>query len=160
MEERFILKPVGRVKAEKDEFWIMIDEPFRGALAKLGMFSHALVLWWAHEHDNEGDRNRTDTALPYADNINAGVFACRSEYRPNPVAVTVCRILSVDESGGRVAVSWIDAFDGSPVLNLKAYFPVSDRVRDVRVPSWAAGWPEWYEDAYKLEEIFAKLFSD
>jgi tRNA (Thr-GGU) A37 N-methylase len=64
MEERFILKPVGRVKAEKDEFWIMIDEPFRGALAKLGMFSHALVLWWAHEHDNEGDRNRTDTALP------------------------------------------------------------------------------------------------
>jgi tRNA (Thr-GGU) A37 N-methylase len=66
----------------------------------------------------------------------------------------------VDESGGRVAVSWIDAFDGSPVLNLKAYFPVSDRVRDVRVPSRAAGWPEWYEDAYKLEEIFAKLFSD
>jgi len=40
----------------------------------------------------------------------------------------------------------IDALDGTPVIDLKAYFPVSDRVKDARLPDWLVGWPEWFPE--------------
>jgi tRNA (Thr-GGU) A37 N-methylase len=40
----------------------------------------------------------------------------------------------------------MDAFDGTPVLDLKGYFPVCDRVKDVRIPEWTEGWGEWMPD--------------
>jgi tRNA (Thr-GGU) A37 N-methylase len=83
------------------------------------------------------------TELPYAPGTTAGVFACRPEYRPNPIAMTVCKVLAVDEGQGMVTLAKIDAFDGSPVLDLKGYIPVCDRVQKVCVPHWYDGWPEW-----------------
>ena len=83
------------------------------------------------------------TRPPYAEDKLTGVFACRSEYRPNPIAVTVCPLVAVDEEAGRVEVADIDAVDGTPLLDLKPYIGVTDRVRDVGVPDWFAGWPEW-----------------
>jgi len=47
----------------------------------------------------------------------------------------------------------IDALDGSPVLDLKAYFPVVDRVQDAHIPGYLTGWPEWLpESGIGLEE--------
>lgn len=46
-----------------------------------------------------------------------------------------------------VILPWIDAFDGTPVIDLKPFIPSSDRVRDFRVAPWMAAWPEWMEDA-------------
>jgi tRNA (adenine37-N6)-methyltransferase len=158
-KSRFILQPIGRTRAGENRFWLEIDAPFRAGLDKLDNFGHVIALWWAHERDNEADRKTTVTEIPYAGNMPAGVFACRAEYRPNPIAVTVCQILSVDAKAGTVTVPYMDAFDGSPLLDLKAYFPVSDRVRECRVPDWVKDWPEWFEDAYKLEALFAKLFA-
>jgi tRNA-Thr(GGU) m(6)t(6)A37 methyltransferase TsaA len=157
--KRFFLRPIGQYRTEKGRFWLHIDKPYRPALKHLDAFGHVIVSWWAHEHDNPESRKRTVTEIPYGGNLEAGVFACRSEYRPNPIALTVCQILSMDEKAGTVAVSYMDAFDGTPLLDLKGYFPVSDRVRDCTVPEWVKDWPEWFEDAYKLEEMFAKMFS-
>ena len=154
----FNLQEIGRVGVGENRFMLKIEPPFRPALEKLDQFVHVIVLWWAHEHDTESDRKRVVTGIPYADNINAGVFACRAEYRPNPIGLTVCRILSVNVNEGIVEVPYIDAFNNTPILDLKAYFPVSDRVRNFKVPEWVKDWPEWYEDAYKLEELFAKIF--
>jgi tRNA (Thr-GGU) A37 N-methylase len=75
--------------------------------------------------------------------VLTGIFATRAPHRPNPITLTTCKILSVDETNGVVQVAEIDALDGSPVIDLKAYFPVCDRVQDVRIPDWLAGWPEW-----------------
>jgi tRNA-Thr(GGU) m(6)t(6)A37 methyltransferase TsaA len=150
----FSLQPIGRTRSEGERFWLEIDAPFRPALDKLDQFGHVIVLWWTHEHDNDESRKKTKTQIPYAGSMKAGVFACRSEYRPNPIAMTVCQILSVDVKGGVVAVPYLDAFDGSPLIDLKAYFPASDRVRE-----WVKDWPEWYEEAYKLENLFAKIFA-
>ncbi|RPJ07772.1 MAG: S-adenosylmethionine-dependent methyltransferase [Spirochaetaceae bacterium] len=153
----FSLFQIGKVRASENGFSIEVAPKFRKALLKLDQFSHAQVVWWADKHDNEESRATVQTKIPYADNLVTGVFACRSEYRPNPVALSVCHILSVDVEAGIVQVPYIDAFDGSPLLDIKAYFPVTDRVRDVRVPAWIKNWPEWYEDAYKLEKMFAEM---
>ena len=160
LQVSFSLKQIGKVGAGEGRFVLKIAPPYRPALEKLDQFGHVTVLWWAHEHDNESDRKRVVTEIPYAGNMTAGVFACRAEYRPNPIGITVCQILSVDVKEGIVEVPYMDAFDGSPILDLKAYFPVSDRVRDFKVPDWVKDWPEWYEEAYKLEELFARLFCE
>ena len=56
-------------------------------------------------------------------------------------------VIDVDVENGVVILPWIDAFDGTPVLDLKPYITVSDRIRDVNVAEWMQDWPEWMEDA-------------
>jgi tRNA (Thr-GGU) A37 N-methylase len=76
-----------------------------------------------------------------------GMFACRSPVRPNPIGLTTVEIKRVDHDNGHVEIVNIDAYEGTPVLDLKAYFPMCDRVKDVRVAQWAAEWPEWLPDS-------------
>ncbi|NIP34428.1 MAG: tRNA (N6-threonylcarbamoyladenosine(37)-N6)-methyltransferase TrmO, partial [Thermoplasmata archaeon] len=49
----------------------------------------------------------------------------------------------MDVECGVVRVNDVDALDGSPIIDLKAYFPVLDRVRDATIPDYLEGWPEW-----------------
>ncbi|GAH33024.1 unnamed protein product [marine sediment metagenome] len=51
-----------------------------------------------------------------------------------------------DEKKGIVKVGGLDAFDGTPIIDLKSYFPISDRVRDCYIAPWLKDWPEWMED--------------
>jgi len=141
------INPIGRVRASQHSYQLVIDPPYRPALKQLDQFSYVIVLWWADKHDNEGDRNYLVTELPYAPGVEAGVFACRAEYRPNPIAITNCFILDIDEQNGVISVPYIDAYDGTPLVDLKPYIPVTDRIRDVQVAEWFADWPDWYEDA-------------
>ncbi len=55
-----------------------------------------------------------------------GVFALRSPARPNPVAVAVCRLLALDAASGEAVVDAIDAFDGTPLLDIKPWLPSVD----------------------------------
>lgn len=146
-EKSICLRPVGRVRAAQGSFSIDIDPEFRPALKHLDQFSHIHVFWWAHKQDTPAARRMIQTELPYAPGITAGVFACRSECRPNPVAMTTCPLLSINEETGCIQVAWIDAFDNSPVLDIKPYLPVSDRIRDVKTSEWFEKWPQWMEDA-------------
>ena len=126
-------------------------EPFRPALAGLGHFSHVIALWWPDQLDPAWGAI-LQSEPPYAPGHVTGVFASRAPYRPNPIALTVCPILSVDEAAGIVRVADIDALDGSPLFDLKAYFPVCDRVRAARIPAWLADWPDWLpEEGLGLE---------
>ena len=136
------LRPIGHVRRDGG-VRLEVDGPYRDGLARLEQFEYAIVLWWVDGHDNEESRSILQTELPYAPGVTAGVFACRSEYRPNPIAMTVCRIAKVEEAVGRVWLGDIDAFEGSPLLDIKPYIPVADRVRNPRVASWLDGWPDW-----------------
>lgn len=135
--------PIGTIRRSGDGAHLEILELFRPALRQLDHFSHVIVYWWADQHDNKESRSRMQCRPPYAGDRLTGVFACRAEYRPNPIAMTTCKLLEVDEQMGVVRVADIDAYDGTPILDLKAYFPVCDRVKEARLPEWLAGWPEW-----------------
>lgn len=143
-EEVFTIYSIGRVRRTEDEVHIQVLERFIPALKQLEHFSHVQVLWWAHKTDNEGARTTLNCIPPYGENPpETGVFATRAEYRPNPIALTTARILDVNHETGIVQVQDIDALDKTPVLDLKAYFPVCDRVQDAFIPKWIVGWPEW-----------------
>jgi tRNA-Thr(GGU) m(6)t(6)A37 methyltransferase TsaA len=147
--QTFQLHSIGtvRVTDEEGSYHLQIDKPYRPALKQLDQFSHIMIFWWADQMDTPEFRGMMTTELPYAPGVEAGVFACRSEYRPNPIAVTTMMVLDVDEENGIVVLPWIDAFDGTPILDLKPYIPISDRIRDYKVADWLAEWPEWMEDA-------------
>ncbi len=161
-EKQCILKPIGTVHASDAEqsYILQIDEPYRAGLKQVEQFSHISIFWWADRMDTEQQRGILTTELPYAPGVEAGVFACRSEYRPNPIAVTLMAIISVDVENGIVVLPWIDAFDGTPVLDIKPYIPLSDRLRDYSVAPWLKDWPEWMEDAGEFFAEHAVDFGD
>lgn len=153
-EKEINVKPIGYVRVEGDnpmeaDYFIDINDQYRSALKELDKFSHVMVFWWAHEMDKEEYRNSDDWAVevPYGEGApTTGIFATRAEYRPNPIALTTCGILDVDMEKGIVKIGGVDAFNGTPVLDLKVYFPICDRVRDCHIAPWLKDWPECLED--------------
>lgn len=138
------VRPVGRVRRAKYGVQLRIDGPYRPALRCLGHFSHVVVLWWAGRFDSDEHRSIVQVRPPYADKVLTGIFATRSPLRPNPIALSVCRVLDVDEDEGVVVVANIDAYDGTEIIDIKGYFPVTDRVGSPRIPGWLP--PEFTND--------------
>jgi tRNA-Thr(GGU) m(6)t(6)A37 methyltransferase TsaA len=144
--------PVGRVRRENSHTLLDILPAYTPALKELDGFSHVQVLWWFSQFDEDPYRQITQTEhAPYEAPV-LGVFACRSPVRPNPLGLTTAPILHVDHDAGVIEVRNIDALDGTPILDLKAYVPSCDRVRTVSVPQWASAWPDWLpEEGLGLE---------
>jgi len=135
MAQEYVLRAVGTV-AKKDRRNVLdIFPAYHDALLGLEGFSHVVVLYWLDRNDRP-EKRRILRVHPRADSRNplTGVFATRSPVRPNLIAFSVCKIKSVE--GGRVFVDRIDAFDGTPIIDLKPYIPSSDCVPTAKVPDW------------------------
>ena len=145
-QETYHVHAIGHVRCTDDGNYLEILEPYRLALKQLEHFSHVMVLWWAVLCDDDESRAVTQCNPPYAESVLTGIFATRSPARPNPIALSTCKLLSVDEKTGLVRIAEIDAIDDTPIVDLKAYFPVCDRVKDVRIPDWLSDWPDWMPD--------------
>jgi tRNA-Thr(GGU) m(6)t(6)A37 methyltransferase TsaA len=133
--EPFMMCPVGYVHKGGTETTIEIRAQYQDGLLGLDGFSHMWVLWWFDRNDNPQKR-AVLKVHPRGDPMNplTGVFATRSPARPNLIAMTLCKIKSIHRC--TIRVEDIDAFDNTPVLDLKPYIPRSDRVGKATVPSW------------------------
>ena len=141
-EEKIVLKPIGFVRTQaigdqvRDKTrsaQIVIHEDLVEALEGIEGFSHLFVLFWLSEVVGKErlilkvhPRGRMDLPL-------LGVFATRTNLRPNPVALTLVELLKVE--GNTLTVRGLDAFDGTPVLDIKPYDPW-DKVENPKVPEW------------------------
>ena len=144
LQETFKVFKIGQVKNNNAKTYLEILEPYRPALKNLEDFSHVMIFWWADKFDNDKYRTALRTKPPYAMDRLIGVFATRAEYRPNPIAVTTCRVKSVHENDGIVEISSVDAFDGTPIIDLKPYVASFDRIKEPKLPNWLSFlWPEW-----------------
>ena len=74
-----------------------------------------------------------------------GIFSTRAPGRPNPILLTTIKVKDIDLKEGTIFPQFIDAEPGTPVLDIKPYYPM-ERVRDCRVPQWCAHWPQWAEE--------------
>ena len=113
---------------------IEIDPAFAEGLEGLDMFSHVVVLFFMHRDPDREAITLTRRPRGRADMPLLGVFAGRGRMRPNPVGITAVPIVRVES--GRLTVRGLDAVDGTPVLDLKPYVPIFDRVEGARVPEW------------------------
>ncbi|MFX1518045.1 MAG: TrmO family methyltransferase, partial [Promethearchaeota archaeon] len=63
-----------------------------------------------------------------------GIFAQRAKHRPNPIGITVVSVISIIKNILRV--KGLDAIDGTPVLDIKPYFPIFDCINTAKTPKW------------------------
>lgn len=135
MPSTFHMTAIGTIHKTDAQTWIEIEAPYRPAMDGLAGFSHIHVLFWFHENDHAEGRQvlkvhpRKDTQNPLT-----GVFATHSPLRPNLIGMTLCRVVAVDPS--RIVIDRIDAFDGTPVLDIKCYIPSSRSFENLHLPGW------------------------
>lgn len=139
---------IGKIVKHEETVCIKLDQSFAAGLTGLEGFSHIQVLWWADKCDNQADRSTLTERKPYRNGPDEmGVFALHSPERPNPVAVSNVNIAGVDVTRGIVYLYYIDAFDGTEVIDLKPYVPSIDRIDKPVVPDWCSHWPKSYEES-------------
>ena len=135
-DKTFTVHPIGHVQKADRRTLIVLDRKYQPGLLGLEGFSHAYIIWWFDKNDTRPKRAILQVH-PRGDPENplTGVFATRSPFRPNLIALSLCKIVSVKDNV--VEVEKIDAFEGTPVLDIKPYAPGQDSATDVRVPEWA-----------------------
>jgi tRNA (adenine37-N6)-methyltransferase len=140
--KRIILAPIGYVRTDsvgyevKDKSLsskIIVNGNLVEALEGISGFSHLFVLFWLNQIKEEQrltlkvhPRGRTDLPL-------TGVFAVRTMLRPNPIGLTLVELTNVEKNV--LTVKGLDAYDGTPVLDIKPYDPW-DVVENPTVPDW------------------------
>ena len=141
-QDKIFLNPIGRVKTEavgdevKDKSrisQIILRDELVGTLEGVDGFSHLFVLFWLNQISNQQrmtlkvhPRGRMDMPL-------LGVFATRTNLRPNPIGLTLVELLKVE--GNTLTVRGLDAFDGTPILDIKP-FDSWDNAENARVSDW------------------------
>lgn len=103
------------------------------ALRGLDGFSHIWIIWEFSENINEKDWPVTVRPPRLGGNVRMGVFATRSPNRPNPIGMSVVKLLSIEhdaELGDVIRVGGADLMDGTPIFDIKPYIVYSDSIPD------------------------------
>ena len=128
--------------------FMKLNAEFILALKAMDGFSHINVLWWFSDFDKEEYRSILEIEQPYKNAPEKmGIFATRSPIRPNPIALTTVEIIHVDYQNGIIQITFIDANDNTPILDIKPYTPSLDRVETPVVPIWCSHWPKSLEES-------------
>ena len=138
---------------------IVFEPEFRvpEALRGIESYSHLWLIWGFHQAVREGEKQAwRPTVRPprLGGNTRMGVFATRSPFRPNPLGLTVVKLLAMEESpeGPVLVVSGADMMDGTPIYDIKPYLPYVDSVPDA-----VGGFTKETAD-YSLQVIFPEEF--
>jgi len=136
------MEPIGYVENDVDsptdygwagvESKIVLQEHLIPALSRLSDFSHLLVVFWMHQAKPPTILQRRPQGRD--DMPEVGLFSQRAKHRPNPIGITAVPLVRV--SGGEIVVRGLDAINGTPVLDIKPYYPHYDSPAEVRVPEW------------------------
>jgi len=113
--------PVQPAGAAGTQATVILHPEYRAGLTDLEGFSHIFLIY--RFHLSEG----YDLVVqPFLDDKTHGVFATRAPRRPNPVGLSIVRLLAVQQN--RLTVSGADVVDGTPLLDIKPYIEPFDRV--------------------------------
>ena len=104
------------------------------ALDGIDGFSHIVIIFYLHKVDED----RRSLLKVHPENKEelplVGVFATRSPVRPNPIGITVVKLLERQENV--LKVLGLDAYDGTPVLDVKPYLRRGDLIEEATMPDW------------------------
>jgi tRNA-Thr(GGU) m(6)t(6)A37 methyltransferase TsaA len=109
---------------------------YAGGLKDIEGFSYIILTYHFHL-----SRGASLTTKPFMDNEERGVFAMRGPSRPNPIGISIVRLVRVEDN--IIHIQDVDIVDGAPLLDIKPYVPEFD-VREVE----KSGWLE--KNVYKL----------
>lgn len=135
--------PIQPTYAEQLEGEVVVYESFAAALADIEGFER---IWIIYCFDRSGPFKHR--VVPYRDTREHGLFATRAPSRPNPIGMSVVRLLGREDNVLRVR--GIDILDSTPLIDIKPYVPEFDAYPDSK-----AGWlDERHEDRREADERF------
>jgi len=118
-------QPIHTQTEGENRFFVDVDAAYAEAMYRLDGFRYIYLLYHV-------DRLRcpveSTVQPPWAGGVRVGVFASRAPARPNPIGLSVVRVLSIE--GCRVFTSPLDVFDETPLLDIKPYIQDLDSKRD------------------------------
>jgi tRNA-Thr(GGU) m(6)t(6)A37 methyltransferase TsaA len=114
-------KNIGKARATGQGARIELVQGYAPGLTGLRVGQPLIVLYWMHQ----GRRDLIVQAPHHADGPR-GTFALRSPRRPNPVALSTVAITALDPEAGVIGIDAIDAFDGTPVIDIKPWLETVD----------------------------------
>ena len=120
---------------------------FEQALQDLQGFDYIWVIFWFHENVNW----KPMVLPPHGGRKKRGVFSTRSPHRPNPIGLSLCKLISV--KGRKIRIENPDMIDGTPVLDIKPYIPHAESK-----PGAKGGWIS--ESHEQKARTFAVVFSE
>jgi tRNA-Thr(GGU) m(6)t(6)A37 methyltransferase TsaA len=120
--------PIQAVYAPDVEGTVVVEEAFADALDDIEGFERLWLVYWMDRVSPFRPK-----VVPYRDTRERGLFATRSPCRPNPIGLSVVRLLR--REGRVLSVAGLDVLDGTPLLDVKPYVPAFDAF-----PSSGAGW--------------------
>ena len=147
-----IVEPIGILKSPVtetiDEKWgnvvseIHLAPNLALGLTGIDQFKYIIVIFHMHKSsfDPKSDLIRRPQGRP--DMPEVGIFAQRAKHRPNPIGITTVQLTKVD--GNVLTVKGLDAIDGTPILDIKPYYPAFDRIEEPRGPEWVKRLMEKY----------------
>ena len=140
--EKIETRPIGFVKRTSEEdvkdkslvSEIVLEKDFTKALDGIEDFSHVFVIYWMHKMPRLEKaalkiHPRGESGLPLV-----GTLATRGPNHPNPIGLTLVEVVKRKENA--LFVRGLDAYDGTPVLDIKPYGCPWEVVADFRAPKW------------------------
>jgi tRNA-Thr(GGU) m(6)t(6)A37 methyltransferase TsaA len=118
---------------------LVIDPTYIEGLQDLEGFSHIYVLYFFHHV-----REHQLIITPFLDKEPHGVFATRAPKRPNPIGLSILRLVEVTKN--TLTVENVDILEGTPLLDIKPYVPIFDLQTNVRI-----GWLREFGDNVKTK---------
>jgi tRNA-Thr(GGU) m(6)t(6)A37 methyltransferase TsaA len=138
------IKPIGIVSSpvteRMDENWgevkskIILKPEFDGALLGLEGFSHAIIVTYLHQANYEKEKHLQRRPRNLETMPKVGILSQRAKNRPNPIGITAVEIVNVGND--YLEVKGLDAIDGTPILDIKPYYPHYDKIDNPKIPEW------------------------
>ncbi len=132
--------PFQSQKKTTGEFYIILDEKYMGGLKELSTFKYIYVLFYLHKVIRD---TKMKVRPPWAQNKEVGVFASRSPNRPNPIGLSIVELKKIE--GNKLYISGVDAFNRTPVLDIKPYIDELDAIKDANFG--------WIQESGDLEHL-------
>ena len=107
------------------DFWITLNPDYASALKTLNTFNYIYVLY---QLDQVTPPIELLTTSPWAPETEIGLFASRSPKRPNPIGLSIVKVKEIH--GNELVISGIDAYNGTPLLDIKPYMHFLDSKGD------------------------------
>ena len=112
---------------------IIIYKEFEKGLKGLEKFSYIFIIYFLNKI-NTTELLTHPGPLSIKDLPKVGVFASRSQHRPNPVALKLVKLIKIKKN--ELYVQGLDAINNSPVLDVKPYIPGFDKPEKVKTANW------------------------
>jgi tRNA (adenine37-N6)-methyltransferase len=134
------LKPIGIIKtpfkniedmpiqptASRIQGTVEIYQDYIAGLKNLDGFSHIILIYLFHKSCSSSLEVK-----PFLDNKKRGVFATRAPKRPNPIGVSVVKLIDIIKN--KIKINNVDILDGTPLLDIKPFIPKIDNIEKVKL---------------------------